>query len=156
MGTSPEFPSDNHTWLIPAGNIGEKCSVGGITLVRTAHPTAGGTVLLGMLPFCMPVLQPYGLQTAVWTLPAQDRGAELKRKKLAGWIERAVGCAMRTMFFYAIEFEFDNHTWLMLLLDRGVINPTLLTVDASLRRRIQGQPLLQWKAFSVRRHKGLS
>ena len=42
--------------------------------MRTAHPTAGGAVLLGMLPFCMPVSQPYGLQTAVWTLPAQDRG----------------------------------------------------------------------------------
>jgi hypothetical protein len=46
--------------------------------------------------------------------------------------------------------------FLDLLLDRGVIDPTMLTDDASLQRRIQGQPLLEWKALNVRRHKGLS
>jgi hypothetical protein len=30
-----------------------------------------------------------------------------------------------------------------------------LAADASLQRRIQSQPLLEWKALNVRRHKGL-
>ena len=29
--------ADHHPWLVPAGNIEEKCSVGGFYLVRTAH-----------------------------------------------------------------------------------------------------------------------
>jgi hypothetical protein len=43
-----------------------------------------------------------------------------------------------------------------LLLDGGVIDPTLLTADESLQRRIQCQPLLEWKALNVRQQKGLS
>jgi len=50
----------------------------------------------------------------------------------------------------------SERVFLDLLLDRGVIDPTLLTADTSLQRRIQGQPLLEWKALKVRRHKGLS
>jgi hypothetical protein len=38
----------------------------------------------------------------------------------------------------------------------GVIDPTFLTADKSLQRRIQCQPLLAWKALNVRQHKGLS
>ena len=45
--------ADHHPWLVPAGNIEEKCSVGGFYLVRTAHPTADGAVLRGCPPFCM-------------------------------------------------------------------------------------------------------
>ena len=55
-----------------------------------------------------------------------------------------------------LPFTDAERAFLDLLLDRGVIDPTLLTADASLQRRIQGQPLLQWKALNVRRHKGLS
>ena len=55
-----------------------------------------------------------------------------------------------------LPFTDAERAFLDLLLDRGVIEPTLLTVDASLQRRIQGQPLLQWKALNVRCHKGLS
>lgn len=40
------------------------------------------------------------------------------------------------------------------LLDRGMVDSTILTADASLQRRIQNQPLLEWKALNVRRHKG--
>lgn len=50
----------------------------------------------------------------------------------------------------------SERAFLDLLMDRGVIDPTILTADASLQRRIQGQPLLEWKALNVRRHKGLS
>ncbi len=55
-----------------------------------------------------------------------------------------------------LPFTDSERAFLDLLLDRGVIDPTILTANASLQRRIQGQPLLEWKAFNVRHHKGLS
>ena len=53
--------ADHHPWLVPAGNLEEKCSVGRFCLVRTAHSTAGGAVLRRLLPFCTPISQPHGL-----------------------------------------------------------------------------------------------
>lgn len=55
-----------------------------------------------------------------------------------------------------LPFTDSERAFLDLLLDRGMIDPTLLTADESLQRRIQCQPLLEWKALNVRRHKGLS
>lgn len=55
-----------------------------------------------------------------------------------------------------LPFNDAERAFLDLLLDRGVIDPTILTSDASLQRRIGAQPLLQWKALNVRLHKGLS
>ena len=55
-----------------------------------------------------------------------------------------------------LPFTDPERAFLDLLLDRGVIDSTILTADASLQRRIQSQPLLAWKALNVRRHKGLS
>ena len=55
-----------------------------------------------------------------------------------------------------LPFTDSERAFLDLLLDRGVIDSTILTADASLQRRIQGQPLLEWKALNVRRHKGLT
>jgi predicted nucleotidyltransferase component of viral defense system len=46
----------------------------------------------------------------------------------------------------------SERAFLDLLLDRGVIDPTLLTADTYLQRRIRSQPLLEWKALNVRRH----
>ena len=40
------------------------------------------------------------------------------------------------------------------LLDKGIIEPSLLTDDHELQERIHNQPLLQWKAINVRRHMG--
>lgn len=54
-----------------------------------------------------------------------------------------------------LPFTDSERSFLDLLLDRGVIDPTLLTADESLQRRIQHQPLLEWKAVNVRRHKGV-
>ncbi|GMT44043.1 MAG: hypothetical protein IEMM0003_0862 [bacterium] len=48
------------------------------------------------------------------------------------------------------EQEFLN-----LLLDRGKIDPTLLTSDEGLQKRILRQPLLKWKAINVRQYKSL-
>ena len=55
-----------------------------------------------------------------------------------------------------LPFTDSEQAFLDLLLDRGVIDSAILTVDISLQKRIQCQPLLEWKALNVRRHKGLS
>ena len=49
-----------------------------------------------------------------------------------------------------------ERAFLDLLLDRGEIDASILTSDTTLQERIQAQPLLEWKAHNVRRHKGLS
>ncbi len=54
-----------------------------------------------------------------------------------------------------LPFRDSERAFLDLLLDRGVIDAALLTADADLQRRIQAQPLLEWKAVNVRQHKGL-
>ncbi|MDY0043010.1 MAG: hypothetical protein RBS57_22075 [Desulforhabdus sp.] len=55
-----------------------------------------------------------------------------------------------------LPFTSSERKFLDLLLDRGMIDATLLTADETLQRRIQCQPLLEWKALNVKRHKGLS
>ena len=55
-----------------------------------------------------------------------------------------------------LPFTDSERAFLDLLLDRGEIDPTLLTADSSLQQRIRSQPLLQWKAINVKHHKGLS
>jgi len=55
-----------------------------------------------------------------------------------------------------LPFTDSERAFLDLLLDRGEIDPTLLTADTFLQHRIRSQPLLEWKALNVRRHKGLS
>ena len=94
------WESDNHPWLMLAGKIGENYSVGGFSLVRTAHPTADGAVLPGLLPFCARISQPHGVHgSGLAGTCAQPRGGASKYEISAGCIERAVGCAVRTMFF---------------------------------------------------------
>lgn len=50
----------------------------------------------------------------------------------------------------------SEREFLDLLLDKGEIDSTILTADTALQERIQGQPLLEWKALNVQRHKGLT
>ena len=54
-----------------------------------------------------------------------------------------------------LPFSGEELSFLDLLLDAGEIDANLLTTDKALQDRIQGQPLLEWKAQNVRRHKGL-
>ena len=54
-----------------------------------------------------------------------------------------------------LPFTDPERAFLDLLLDRGVVDATILTADAVLQQRIQNQPLLEWKVLNVRRHKGL-
>jgi len=55
-----------------------------------------------------------------------------------------------------LPFSNAESEFLNLLLDHGKIDSTVLTSDPTLQKRIQSQPLLEWKAINVRRHKGLS
>ena len=55
-----------------------------------------------------------------------------------------------------LPFNDSERAFLDLLLDEGEIDATILTSNTTLQERIQAQPLLEWKARNVRRHKGLS
>ena len=59
--------------------------------------------------------------------------------------------------FLSAVFPFTKaeREFLDLLLDRGVIDSSLLTSDPILQQSINDQPLLRWKAVNVRKHKGL-
>ena len=50
----------------------------------------------------------------------------------------------------------SERAFLDLLLEQGEINASILTSDPALQERIRAQPLLAWKAFHVRCHRGLS
>ena len=52
-----------------------------------------------------------------------------------------------------LPFNDAEQAFLDLLLDEGEIDATILTSDTKLQERIQAQPLLEWKAQNVRRHK---
>jgi len=54
-----------------------------------------------------------------------------------------------------LPFSEKEKAFLDLLLDHGEVDSTMLTDDADLQQRIQRQPLLEWKAVNVRKHKGL-
>lgn len=54
-----------------------------------------------------------------------------------------------------LPFTDAERAFLDLLLDQGQVDASILTPDKSLQQRIQTQPLLEWKAFNVRRHRGL-
>jgi hypothetical protein len=54
-----------------------------------------------------------------------------------------------------LPFNDPESEFLDLLLEKGEIDASALTPDKALQERIQNQPLLQWKAFNVKRHKRL-
>lgn len=54
-----------------------------------------------------------------------------------------------------LPLESNEIEFLDRLLDHGEIDSTILTTDTVLQQRIQKQPLLEWKAINVRKHKGL-
>ena len=49
-----------------------------------------------------------------------------------------------------LPFAESERAFLDLLLDRGIIDPTILTADRSLAERIRSHPVLEWKALHVR------
>ena len=64
--------------------------------------------------------------------------------------------ACRKALSVVLPFTDAEREFLDLLLDKGKIDSTILTADIALQKRIQNQPLLEWKALNVQRHKGLS
>jgi hypothetical protein len=53
-----------------------------------------------------------------------------------------------------LPFTKSESAFLDRILDDGEIEPSLLTSDRDLAERIAAQPLLEWKVFNVRQHKG--
>jgi len=80
--------------------------------------------------------------------------AEIRSESTEYGTRLAMEC--RESLSAVLPFTDSERAFLDLLLDRGVVDATILTADAGLQRRIQTQPLLEWKAINVRRHKGLS
>lgn len=70
------------------------------------------------------------------------------------WANNLVG-ECREALSVVLPLEPNENEFLDRLLDHGEIDSTILTADTSLQQRIQGQPLLEWKAVNVRKHKGL-
>ena len=72
----------------------------------------------------------------------------------AGYGERLVK-ECREKLEAVLPFSDAEREFLDLLLEKGKIDPSVLTHDKTLQERIQNQPLLRWKALNVKRHKGL-
>jgi len=79
--------------------------------------------------------------------PEQETPAEF-RARLVEQCRKALSAVL--------PFTEAERAFLDLLLDEGKVDSTILTDDQILQKRIQGQPLLEWKAINVRKHKGLS
>jgi len=71
------------------------------------------------------------------------------------WAKNMVG-ECREALSIVLPLEANEKTFLDRLLDHGEIDSTILTTDSVLQQRIQKQPLLEWKAINVRKHKGIS
>jgi hypothetical protein len=54
-----------------------------------------------------------------------------------------------------LPFTDSELKFLDLLLEKGEIDPSILTEDSALQERIRSQPLLEWKAINVRKFKGI-
>lgn len=55
-----------------------------------------------------------------------------------------------------LPFTDAEKEFLDLLLDKGIIDATILTANTVLQQRINNQPMLKWKALNVKRHQELS
>jgi predicted nucleotidyltransferase component of viral defense system len=62
----------------------------------------------------------------------------------------------RQFLAVVLPFNHAERDFLELLLDKGEIDPSLLTDDPDLQERIGSQPLLEWKAANVKRYKASS
>ena len=61
----------------------------------------------------------------------------------------------RNVLAALLPFNDAEREFLNLLLEEGIVDATVLTDDIELQRRIQAQPLLEWRAQHVRRFNGL-
>lgn len=77
-----------------------------------------------------------------------------KQGTSTGYGERLVN-ECRAKLEAVLPFSDAEREFLDLLLEKGEIDPSILTHDKALQERIQSQPLLRWKALNVKRHRGL-
>ena len=87
-------------------------------------------------------------------VPSLHVGAIGGREEAATYGKTLVGECRRGLSA-VLPFNHAERAFLDLLLEKGEIDATILTSDIALQERIQAQPLLEWKALNVRRHKGL-
>ena len=88
-------------------------------------------------------------------LPVLHIGAMQGSEEARGYGEKLVE-ECRQGLSTVLPFTDAERAFLDLLLEKGIIDATLLTSDVSLQECIQAQPLLEWKALNVRRYRGLS
>ena len=69
------------------------------------------------------------------------------------WAARLVD-ECRSALSAVLPLAANERAFLDQLLEHGEIDPTLLTDDEELKKRIATHPGLRWKAFNVREHKG--
>lgn len=84
------------------------------------------------------------------------RNGAIQEKEVSGEYGRKLMEGCREMLSMLLPFNAGEKEFFDLLLDKGEIDPTLLTDDTTLQDRIRKQPLLEWKAINVRQFKGLS
>ncbi len=94
-----------------------------------------------------------GAELAGQLLPALRTGVVRNVEATSYGESLAVEC--RDALSALLPFNDAEMAFLDLLLDGGEIDATILTNDADLQRRIQAQPMLEWKAQNVREHRRL-
>jgi hypothetical protein len=72
---------------------------------------------------------------------------------IAGWAARLVEQCQQGLEM-VLPLSEKEMMFLNLILDDGIIDPSLLTEDDALAERIGHHPGLEWKALNVRRYKG--
>ena len=87
-------------------------------------------------------------------IPTLRRGA-IQGAEDAGNYGKTLVEECRQALSAVLPFNDAEREFLDLLLDKGEIDPSILTTDKTLRERIRRQPLLEWKALNVRKFKGL-
>ena len=87
-------------------------------------------------------------------LPTLRISPSMKQSTVADYGTR-LAAECRQALSVVLPFNEAERAFLDLLLDQGEIDPTLLTDDPILQKRILKQPLLEWKAQNVHKHKGL-
>lgn len=84
-------------------------------------------------------------------LPMLRASAAPPEDALAAWVDELVAGA-RELLGRVLPLRPAEREFLDALNDRGVIEPSLLTTDEEVQRRLETHPGLRWKALNVRRH----
>lgn len=86
-------------------------------------------------------------------VPLLRRSLVPSRREVTAWCE-TLASRCRDLVAGILPFRSSEREFLDLVNDHGEVRAERLTDDREIRRRIEAQPALQWKASHVRRHKG--